>query len=105
MKVTKAYLGKVVEVTWVDPRWDRVASVDKDRGDIPKGRKALAKWREYGVIDDITEDVVRIIHSAGEEASRNVKDVGADDFVCSWVPEELIESIVVYVPQVETKSE
>ena len=98
MKVSKSYLGKVVAVQWMDPRWDRVASTDKDRSDVPRGRAALATWREYGVVDDITDGVVRIVHSAGEEGSRNMKDIGGDDFVCSWVPEELIESVTVYEP-------
>jgi hypothetical protein len=101
VKVSKSYLGKVVSVQWKDPRWDRVSSTDKDRSDVPRGRAALATWREYGVIDDITEGVVRIVHSAGEEGSRSMKDIGGDDFVDSWVPEELIESVTVYEPMRE----
>ena len=100
MKLGRQYLGKVVEVVWRDPKWDRVQSHDsKERSDVPKGLAALARWREYGVIDDITDGVARVIHSMGEGASRDPAQSEADEFVCTWVPEDLIESIRVFEPQ------
>lgn len=99
MKVCRHYLGKHVEVVWRDPKWDRIVSRDrKDRNDIPKGVAALAQWREYGVIDDITEGIVRIVHSAGSDASRQAEFMGDDDFVITWVPEALIDKITVFEP-------
>lgn len=96
MKITKAYVGKFVELTWKDP--------GSDRGrlrDVPKGRAALATWREYGVIDDITDGVVRIIHSAGRDPG--VSEI--DEVQWTVVDEALIEQIVVFEPVKEAASQ
>lgn len=106
MKIGRQYLGRVCEVVWRDPKWDRVVSVDtNNRSDIPRGMAALARWREYGVIDDITEGVIRIVHSAGDCAGRNPASTDADEYVCTWVPEALVETIRVFVVQEEASDE
>lgn len=105
MRVGRQYLGKVCEVTWRDPKWDRVSSMDpRGRSDIPRGMAALARWREYGVIDDITDGVLRIVHSAGDSTGRDSAHPDADEFVCTWVPEVLVESIRVFAPVQEETS-
>lgn len=64
MKIPRSAIGKIVEVTWEDP------TAQATRMPVrlaPKGRAALSSWKEYGVIDDITEGVVRICHSLGTD--------------------------------------
>ncbi len=87
MRIPKRLLGKSVEITWLDPKWDRVSG-----GNVPKGRAALATWHEYGIIDDVTEGVVRLVHSAGAEGSRTL--TVDSDYVCTWIPEALIEKVI-----------
>lgn len=89
MKIGKQYLGKYVEFTWKDPNSRRVKITE-----APKGSVALATWRERGVIDDLTESVIRIAHSDACEPGATVPD----EAVYSWVPEDLIVSITVYEP-------
>jgi len=97
VKIPRAVIGKFAEVTWRDPGNGRVTSHDrKNRSDVARGMEALATWREYGVIDDVTEGVVRIIHSIGEDPPR--VDDKSDDFFCTWVPEALVEQIRVFEP-------
>lgn len=96
MKITKAYLGRFVEVVWRDPCSASVKSHARDRGDIPRGLAVLATQRERGVIDDITDDVVRIIHTEGTDSP--LMPDSSLDLYATWVPAALIESIVVYQP-------
>ena len=87
MKVTKAYLGKHVEVVWLDPLGALREPVDK----APKGRAALGEWTEYGVIDDLTDGVVRVIHSR----VRNPGSPEYDEISYTVVPEELVTKITI----------
>ena len=89
MKVGKQYLGKYVEITWKDPGSTRVKA-DKAR----RGLAALATWHERGIIDDITEGVVRIAHADAAEPGEPLPD----EFEYTWVPEELITNITIYEP-------
>lgn len=65
--------------------------------DMPKGRDALATWREYGLVQDITDGVVIIAHSIGRDAQATTDD----EIHCSAVPEALIEKLTVYQPVLE----
>jgi len=56
----------------------------------------LATQRERGVIDDVTDGVVRIVHTEGID-SPLVPDPSTDLYV-TFVPESLIESITIYAP-------
>lgn len=94
MKVNKSYLGRMCQITWRDPisENDRM-EIDK----APKGNVALAKWVEYGVIDDLTDGVVRFQHSVAFDPS----EAKPHEALFGWIPEDLIESIVVLVPETE----
>ena len=94
MRVTKEYMGKYVELSWRDPNEARVSANPRDYTALPRGRAALATWVERGVITDITEGVVRIEHSRAMHAGG--VDSQADEFVFTFVPEELVEAISVY---------
>jgi len=93
MKIPKHYIGKVVKLTWEDPRGggERVDIVS-----APKGKAALAKWEEYGLVDDITDGVVRIRHS--DAYSPGDKD--PDEALFTWVVEDLVVGVVVLSPEV-----
>lgn len=92
VNVPRRMIGRYVEFTWRDPNHARVDS--KNYEALPRGREALAVWQERGVIDDITDGIVRVEHSVGRRA-KLIGDQG-DDHVFSWVQEELIESLVTF---------
>ena len=94
MKVGRQYLGKVIQLTWRDPGTQRVPLHQ-----ALKGRDALAMWDEYGLVDDITDGVVRIIHSSGKDPG--ARDV--DEIAYTVVDESLVEKIVVYEPVPEPR--
>jgi len=83
-------LGRVVEIKWTDPNTDRSAITS-----LKKGRVALATWTEYGIVYDITDGIVLIVHSMA--ASPGVEET--DEVVRTAVPESLIESLVVFSPE------
>ena len=89
MKVGRQYIGKYVEIIWRDPIGGRH---EVEASELPRGRTALAVWRERGVIDDVTEGVVRLIQSDNEGSPIGVKK----EVEAGWVPEELIDRIEIY---------
>lgn len=89
MKIGRQFLNKVVSVRWRDPGYDR-----KPMLRALKGRDALAVWEEYGVIDDVTDGVVRIVHSAGKEPGA----AAVDEICYTVIDEALVESVTVYEP-------
>jgi hypothetical protein len=86
MKVGRQYIGKLVEIVWADPNSHRVPIVGAETG-----RRALATWKEYGVVHDVTDGVVLIAHSysadSGEEKPNEMER--------SAVHEALIEKITI----------
>ena len=88
MKFSKAYLGRHVEIMWRDPIGVQRAPADK----APRGIAGLATWAEGGVLDDITDGVGRIIHSAGCEPG----STSADEISYTLVPEVLVAQIRVF---------
>lgn len=96
MKLTRAHLGKVVEVIWRDPGTGHTKTRSADRSDGARGQGALATWRERGVIDDLTDGVARIVHSEGQDACYVSEDDRSLELSCTWVPEALIEKITVF---------
>lgn len=58
---------------------------------VPRGEQALATWIEYGVIGDITDGIVRIDHSQGENPPLD-HDRGRE-VMSTWVHEALVEQI------------
>lgn len=92
MKITKSLQGKLIEVMWVDPvTFDRESHLPK-WGDLPHGRKGLAKWLTRGRVISVEEDVLQILSSETTDASP-LSAVGI------LIPSDLIESIVVFVPE------
>ena len=100
MKIPRSVIGKMAEVTWRDPCQVNVKSHTADRSDVPKGMAALAIQKEYGAIDDVTDGVLRIVHSWGQD-SPLVRDDRSDDFRLTYVHEALIEKVVYYEPMKE----
>lgn len=96
MKITKAHLGRLAEVVWRDPCSAHVKSHLSDFSDVPAGLSVLATQRERGVIDNVTDGVIRIVHTIGTD-SPVVPDPSTDLYV-TWVPEALVESITIYAP-------
>lgn len=93
MKITKHFLNKEVRLEWLDPCSERVSLAH-----AKKGKGALARWVERGVIDDITEGVVRLIQSHAYSPGQEEADEG----LVGWIPEDLIEDIEVMEPLAET---
>ena len=101
MKLTRAHLGKLVEVIWRDPGTGHTKVRTADRSDGSRGQGALATWRERGVIDNMEDGVARIVHSEGTDASYVIDEEKSVELSCTWVPEALIERITIYEPKVE----
>lgn len=91
MKIGRHYLGKIVEIRWSDPNYGKV-----DLSQLRLGRAALAKWREYGYIHDLTDGVLILIHSYG---ALNPDSNEGDELCCTAIPEEIIDSITVLSPE------
>ncbi len=88
MKVNKSYIGKVVVVTWEDPIG---GGAREEVAKAPRGKAALAKWEEFGYIDDITDGVVRIMHSRSYGPGSSEIEEG----LYTWIVEDLIVGIAV----------
>lgn len=91
MKITKHYIGKEVRITWLDPCSQRVSLEN-----AMKGKAALAKWVERGIVDDLTDGVVRLVQS---QAFSGLSAVEPDEGIFGWIPEDLIEKIEIMEPE------
>lgn len=91
MKVGRQFLGKYVELTWKDP-----VGMTRKGLDCPenKGWAALATWVERGLIDDMTDGVIRVRHGDSFYPGKDTPDEAA----FTHVPESLIQKIVVFEP-------
>lgn len=96
MKIPRSALGKLVVITWRDPCSAHVTSHTKDHADLPKGMSILATQVERGVLGDVTDGVARIEHTAGTDSP--LVPNPTDEFYCTWVPEGLIDALVIYEP-------
>lgn len=84
------YIGDVVKVTWRDP----VAPPTRfSIVDAPKGRDAMARWVEYGKVDDVTDGVLRLRYSEGFDPKKSEPD---EAFYC-FIDCSLIEDICVLI--------
>lgn len=96
MKIPKSLLGKAVRIQWKDPRSARVKSNFPDsHQDIVRGRASLATWTEYGLIEDVTEDVLHL--RQGLAVDPPLETDQSHEVTLSIIPAELIELIVPLV--------
>ena len=91
MKLPRSVIGKVVEIIWRDPGNLKRMSVDR----APKGWGGMATWRERGVIDDITDNIVRLIPSEAASAPGE-PDPDPLDIVPAYIHEALIEDCIIF---------
>lgn len=92
MRIPRSLIGKEVKFLWMDPTGMKVKShVPGDRSSLPRGRGALATWTEYGLLDDVTDGVVRLLQSVGVDGVLDPEKT--DDYTIVYVPEVLIEHI------------
>jgi len=97
MRVPRAYIGKIVSLKWVDPIGGDRYAIEK----APKGLKALATWVEFGRIDNIEEEVVRLRHSEGYDPGEEKPGEG----MYGYVHEALITEITVLEPEKQKEME
>lgn len=90
MKIGRSYLGQRVTVTWRDPR---EATVHDDSHPATRGIAALAIQENEGVIDDITDGVVRIRHN---KATHPQDMPHPTEWSFTWLQEDLITEIIVW---------
>jgi len=93
MKVSRALVGRVVEIQWMDPG---TFNVDLDK--LPLGRAALATWLEWGRLQDVTDGVLLVAHSVGTSAG----DKDPDEVHCSAIHEALVEKLTAMSPDKES---
>ncbi len=89
MNIPKRLIGRVVEIHWMDPN---AGSGPLDR--LKTGRSALATWRELGVLHDITDGVVLIVHSFAAPPGKPISE--PDEVQLSAIHEALIEKVTVF---------
>ena len=89
MNVPRRLIGKLVEIQWMDPN-----SARGPLATMVKGRAALASWREYGVIHDVTDGVVLIVHSYASQPGEPLER--PDEGERTAIHEALIERVIVY---------
>ena len=92
MVIGRKYVGKFVEVTWRDPNFRRC-----EIREVVKGLQALATWREYGVVHDVTDDVIQVVHSAAKNVG-SAGDDATDEIAYTSIHTALIEKITVFEP-------
>lgn len=92
MNVPRRLLGKVVEVQWMDPAFTRT-EIDS----LKLGRGALATWREFGLLYDVTDGIVVVAHSISRKAG-TPDSAAPDELAFTPIPEGLIEKLTVYEP-------
>ena len=83
------FIGKIVAIRWKDPS-ELIRNIDT----APKGRAGLATWVEWGLVDDVTEDVLRFRH--GEVISAQQADPDEANF--GYIHTVLIDSMVQLRP-------
>lgn len=93
VKITRAMVGRYVELAWRDPC--RVTLHGPSEFELYRGRRVLPCWVERGVIDDLTDDVVRLIHSATGRGEDEVGETRLEK-IATFVPAELIERVTLY---------
>lgn len=93
MKIPRGVIGKIVKVWWEDPCSSERIEIDK----APKGKAALAIWMEIGIIDDITDGIVRFRQSEATYAGERKPD----EAIFGWVPEDLITNYIILAPEGE----
>jgi hypothetical protein len=90
----RPFIGKIVAVRWRDPSEDRQLIKL-----APKGREGLATWVEWGLVDDVTDEVMRFRH--GEALSP--EDEHPDEASFGYIHIALIDSIVQMVAKEKKK--
>lgn len=90
MKVPKSYIGCMVKVWWNDPM--TAATSVRVEGPPRRGLAGLALQQENGVIDDITDGVIRICHYSATHPGEDQPD----EYRHTWVLEDLITRIDVF---------
>jgi hypothetical protein len=97
MRNPKTLIGKYVEVVWRDPCRASWRSLLPNKADVPRGEHALPLWRERGVVDDVTDNVLRIVHSECTESGAGQDTM--PEYIFTLVPADRIEAITVLVAQ------
>lgn len=92
MKIGKQLYGHLVKLTWQGDPIKRRADRDKRL----MGRAGLAKWVEYGVIDQVVEGVVHLIHSEAYPPGSGQWDEVEE----TLVPEDLVTDCIEYEPKI-----
>ena len=96
MNVPRKLIGRFVEITWMDPNNAR-GPIDT----LKKGREALATWKEYGVVHDVTDNVVLIAHSYATQPAEDKPD----ELQRTAIHEALIEAIRVFQEEPRAQAE
>ena len=101
MKIAKEYVERIVVVYWLDPCSRSVEIHTRDGSDVPKGEKGLAKRRERGLLEDISDSKIGRILRIAHWDTLNDWEEKPDQVYATWVPEVLIYQIDLYTKEKE----
>ena len=90
------YIGHCVAITWKDP-----CELKQQMISAFRGRAGLATWIEWGIVDDVSEDVLRFKH--GEVVCPG--QVEPDEADYGYIPVCLIDTIIVMSSGIKEEEE
>ena len=90
MNLSKRLIGRMIEITWADPNTGRDPIET-----LKRGRAALATWKEYGMLHDLTDGVAILAHSYAMSPGGNEPD----EIQYTAVAESLIENVRVFAEE------
>jgi hypothetical protein len=97
MRIGKACIGRMAEVAWRDPFRMGITSTKRDFSDVEVSEAVFPLQRERGVIIIIREGIVVISHTQTTDSPLEDSPTLAND--CTFVPEDRIESITLFVAE------
>lgn len=71
----------------------KVVSKYADRRDVARGRKTLATWEEWGMVDSVEEGVLHLLQGIASDPPHETDR--EDSLVYSVIPEESIETLIL----------
>lgn len=98
MKLKRDVVGRMAEIVWRDPCRINLENKRLDLSDVPMGESMLPRQKERGVILAVREGIVAICHTETTDSPLKEDDT-LHEYDCTFIPEDRIESLVLFAPE------